>query len=338
MGGKKNDMISTRTQQLAQLALLAAQPEQAGACLNEATLAALVEGRLDQETRKASLQHIASCERCLQLWLQLDQIWQMQQLDEGSSSHVQLHQRKVLAITGSLLAVAASVAVFVTLTPQMMHQRTVTRAPLTSQQAAKRVTEAEAPSKAPPSPQIERAPAPLQSTEESQPEKKLAGNAPSSAAPGKTRNPIVAAMPAPSAPQAQISATPEPPASVAADQSQAVAPIMAESAKGGAPQPAIAKRNFSAANNQPQGEITSNQAMATSPVSLWTNQIRQGCSQKPASEFFIRIAREGRQLLASPSLTSDERQQVQQILIRITMRKSPEENCQDLQQVLEQHP
>ena len=107
-------------QRLALLALLADRPQPTGQCLKDETLAALVEGKLAHKETEQCLAHLATCEQCLSLWLQLDQYWQSEKTSRpGARFHRFITRPRVLTAAGSLLAVAASIAVFlqITLTP-----------------------------------------------------------------------------------------------------------------------------------------------------------------------------------------------------------------------------
>lgn len=102
---------------LALLALVSEQPEPCGACLEPEELSALIEGRLTPEQIEPCLTHLAGCERCYALWLRLDREWRGQTGRSNRNTLRRLISRpRVLAAAGSLLAAAASIAVFLNIT------------------------------------------------------------------------------------------------------------------------------------------------------------------------------------------------------------------------------
>lgn len=100
------------------LLALAGGSKPAGPCPDAETLAALVEGRLAPEQLDACLGHLAGCDACTALWLQLDQEWRQSAGKPRSKLRQFLARPRVLAAAGSLLAAAASIAVFLNLTIQ----------------------------------------------------------------------------------------------------------------------------------------------------------------------------------------------------------------------------
>lgn len=102
---------------LALLALVSEQPEPCGACLEPEELSALIEGRLTPEQIEPCLTHLAGCERCYALWLRLDREWRGQTGRSNRNTLRRLISRpRFLAAAGSLLAAAASIAVFLNIT------------------------------------------------------------------------------------------------------------------------------------------------------------------------------------------------------------------------------
>ncbi len=102
---------------LALLSLVSEQPEPCGACLEPEELSALIEGRLTPEQIEPCLTHLAGCERCYALWLRLDREWRGQTGRSNRNTLRRLISRpRVLAAAGSLLAAAASIAVFLNIT------------------------------------------------------------------------------------------------------------------------------------------------------------------------------------------------------------------------------
>ena len=112
--------LEAQREQERRLALLALAggSKPAGPCPDAETLAALVEGRLAPEQLDACLGHLAGCDACTALWLQLDQEWRQSTGKPRSKLRQFLARPRVLAAAGSLLGAAASIAVFLNLTLQ----------------------------------------------------------------------------------------------------------------------------------------------------------------------------------------------------------------------------
>ena len=109
----------TAERRLALLVLTGEQPQASGSCLDLEELAALVEGKLAPEQVEPCLDHLAGCEHCYALWRQLDREWQEQAGKSGRNTLRRLIRRpRFLATAGSLLAAAASIAVFLNITTQ----------------------------------------------------------------------------------------------------------------------------------------------------------------------------------------------------------------------------
>lgn len=115
----KSEMDQQREadRRLAMLALVSEQPEPCGACLEPEELSALIEGRLTPEQIEPCLTHLAGCERCYALWLRLDREWRGQTGRSNRNTLRRVISRpRFLAAAGSLLAAAASIAVFLNIT------------------------------------------------------------------------------------------------------------------------------------------------------------------------------------------------------------------------------
>lgn len=112
--------LDAQREQERRLALLALAggSSPAGPCPDAETLAALVEGRLAPEQLEACLGHLAGCDACASLWLQLDQEWRQSAKGRRSNLRQFLARPRVLAAAGSFLAAAASIALFLNLTLQ----------------------------------------------------------------------------------------------------------------------------------------------------------------------------------------------------------------------------
>lgn len=83
-----------------------------GSCLSSKEMAELLDGKCDTDQQQLHLAHLSSCETCYKEWLDLQQ--------ELSSGNVEkkkalIFQRRFLAVSGSLMAVAASVVFFLNL-------------------------------------------------------------------------------------------------------------------------------------------------------------------------------------------------------------------------------
>lgn len=98
---------------VAQLGLAAdLRGAQQGSCLSSKEMAELLDGKCAPDKQQLHLAHLSSCETCYREWLELQQ-----ELSRGNVKQKKalLFQRKFLAVSGSLLAVAASVVLFLNL-------------------------------------------------------------------------------------------------------------------------------------------------------------------------------------------------------------------------------
>lgn len=108
-----NDKIKENNKRTGLLALAADQQTPLSSCLNSEEMAALVEKTLSAEQIEVGLEHISSCEACYREWhflskLQLEQV----ALKKKSGILSFFKRSKGLAITGSTLAAAASLVIF----------------------------------------------------------------------------------------------------------------------------------------------------------------------------------------------------------------------------------
>jgi hypothetical protein len=107
-------------QRLALLALLADRQPPGGDCLSAEQLAALVEGTMDSAAVERCLAHLAKCDHCSTLWLQLDQERQrLQRQQEHSKRRRLVKKPRMFTMVGSVFAAAASIAVFLTITTRL---------------------------------------------------------------------------------------------------------------------------------------------------------------------------------------------------------------------------
>ncbi len=139
---KAFDKTRAARRRLALLVLSGDQPAPATPCPEPTELAALVEGRLEPAREETCLAHLAGCDRCCALWLQLDRHRQEQAATGRRGRLLRLIGRpRTLTVAGSLLAAAASVALVLTLTLQA-DRTTLTRQPEQSVEKQSRATPA----------------------------------------------------------------------------------------------------------------------------------------------------------------------------------------------------
>lgn len=86
--------------------------EKQGSCLSSQEMAEFLDGKCEADLYQSFLAHLSSCDSCYREWLELDQ-----ELFHNRSvpRKVFLFQRKFLAVSGSLLAAAASVVFYLNL-------------------------------------------------------------------------------------------------------------------------------------------------------------------------------------------------------------------------------
>jgi len=332
---------------LALLALVSEQPEPCGACLEPEELSALIEGRLTPEQIEPCLTHLAGCERCYALWLRLDREWRGQTGRSNRNTLRRLISRpRVLAAAGSLLAAAASIAVFLNITvdhgalprlPEKAVQEQALSMP------ALKTADQVAPEQAPAPP----AASSLQSADE-QPGN-LAINQADKLADRETVAPRVddakhrsrntASQPLDQTLDAAASA-----------QRKATAPaITAQGEKKAEQSPAIADQQAvqseetaappvgTAVPSSPQQPAL--RAAAAPPAAekaeaapltyaTWQTALRQGCQGQPGPQFFETIRNEGTQLLRqSATLPKQERRRIERVLALIGGSQTPAQQC-----------
>jgi hypothetical protein len=98
---------------VAQLGLAAdLQDSPQGSCLSSKEMAELLDGKCEIDQQQLYLAHLSSCETCYREWLDLQQ-----ELSRGNvvQKKALIFQRRFLAVSGSLLAAAASVVFFLNL-------------------------------------------------------------------------------------------------------------------------------------------------------------------------------------------------------------------------------
>jgi hypothetical protein len=354
---------------LALLVLAGEQPKPDGACLDPEELASLVEGKLPPEQAEACLDHLAHCEYCYALWRQLDRDWQEQEGKSGQGSLLRLISRpRFLTAVGSLLAAAASIAVFLNITTEA-DRHSLMRLPDTS------VQERTLPL---PSPEPASEPVPALSADKGLPPPA------SPVSPGQ--GPTFTTEEQAAAPAAQPTerrkkqaigqaekesvgvddAAKQMQQTKAAKRAEEVAPIPAEKTQqvvGQAPVSAdrmeekreldatsVPEKRNAAPAAAPQAASRSTDTAPAPPaavaggaqlltVSGWQNRIREGCRHQPAPEFFSTLIEQGKQLLRQPAhLQTGERQRIERILVVLGSQQQPERCCRAVLDILGPEP
>lgn len=326
-------------QRLAMLALTGSAPEQAdGPCLSEEELACLVEGKTKPEHRERCFTHLAGCERCYAAWRQLDQEWQHQTAGSKRGKLLTFLSRpRVLTATGSLLALAASIAVFLNIT---MHadRQALLQLPASPAQRQEAIPP---PAPLPAAPEhskasefIERsaapAPPPLARQQEKTAGKGIARVEPTLKATAPKKMDRQAADPAArefeqmtpqTAPRVE-----EEKAAPARSLDQAKE-LSARAKQEAAPAPPPR------AMEAPAGQASNRADSQPTTVEEWRRKIRNECRGPLRPELLTSLSAQGRQLLTMPSaaLTPHDRQQMHKMLaILDDQQQSVAQRCQAL--------
>ena len=342
---------------LALLALAGEQPEPSGSCLDPEELAALIEGRLAPEQVEPCLAHLAGCEHCYALWLQLDRDWREQAGKSGRNRWRRLISRPpFLAAAGSLLAAAASIAVFLTITtqadrqaltrlPEQPVQEQVLSGPVTESSDKTAAVHSTAPSPpdaaihpSEPSRITEQAAAPATPPTEGSKKKALS----------RTDRNESGALDA---------AVPAQPPGMAAKREKRVPQVPMENAKpAGKSVPATAgmmedkkeqeatslpEKSAATLKAAPQAAVRATGTPApagdTAPltVAAWHNRIRAGCQDQRGPEYFADLSQQGIQLLRqSAALHQQEQRQVERLLGILGNQQSAGQQCRALLEIL----
>lgn len=323
---------------LALLTLIGQLPEPSGSCLKAEELAALVERRLAPERLEICLAHLAGCDHCYAFWRRLDQDRQQQQQAKGGSRSnlFKLCSRPpFLAAAGSLLAAAASIAVFLTITTRVDH-RTLTqlaekpvqeqRLTLPAEDRSNRVLpEPAAPALAPVSRDAAK--------EKAAPQQ------------GENRTKALTRQEAMTSPARRAKpAQPEMKAAQKKEKTEAAgAPEVTKTDRLEADQQA----SLGAVQSVPAVPPPAPQAAAVPPPGAgggvrsltydeWGARIRAGCQERPEAAFFIDIKLQGQRLLAEATgLTTQEQRRVEQILTQLAEQHPMEQQCRSLLQMLD---
>lgn len=322
------EQYKVQQRRLALLALLADQPKATSSCLEDDQLAALVEGSLAQDQVDECMAHLAQCDRCSALWVQLDQEWQRQERLEQRSKRRKLQKKpRPFTIIGSLLAAAASIAVFVTITtrvdrkishprpPTPARQQSLTAVPPAPSEEKDAVQES-ALAIAPPQGQEPAAATDSTSTDTPAAAPQLMADRAVSDQQAEDEKKESAAPPALTTAQAPLPASES--ANVAEKEGAPAAPEpMARMAKPAAapPPPAVG---------------------GAAPLSFaaWQEQLRRECTQPPSAEQLAALAAQGRQMLASEALDAEGRQRVTTLLELVERQEDVELRCKAILELL----
>lgn len=322
------EQYKAHQRRLALLALLADQPKTTTACLEDEQLASLVEGAVPQEEVDQYMAHLAQCDRCSGLWVQLDQEWQRQEKIEQRNKRRKLQKKpRPFTVAGSLLAAAASVAVFVTITTRVDRKISL---PLTT----------------PPARQQELAAvAPAPSEEKGVAQESVPATAPPQvqepvAATDRTAEPIAApqlmADRALSDQQAEAKKKDSVPPPTASNQAPLLASGSANVAEKEAPATLAAAPEPMARMAKPAAVPPQPTVGGAAPLSFaaWQEQLRRGCTQLPSPEQLAALAAQGRQLLASEALDAEGRQRVTTLLESLVRQEEVELRCKAILELL----
>jgi hypothetical protein len=352
----------TAERRLALLVLTGEQPQASGSCLDLEELAALVEGKLAPEQVEPCLDHLAGCEHCYALWRQLDREWQEQAEKSGRNTLRRLfRQPRFLATAGSLLAAAASIAVFLNITTQA-DRHTLMRLP--EQPVQEQVLPAPATESVnklaaenglvPPPPPAsmspsqtqqskEQAAAPITPPPESSKKKVLTRTARDTS---ETREAAEAAQPRAKAAKREEKGAQAPIESAAPvgestpanadmmedkkEQEAMSLPGKSAAAPTATPQAALRAAGGSAPLPAPV-------AKSAAPLTLadWQNRIREGCQGQPGADFMATISQQGQQLLrVTTALHQQEQRQIERILAVLGTQQPAEHQCRALLDIL----
>ncbi len=339
---EKNDLDRKRETQrrLALLALNNEHPQPVGTCLKAEELACLVEGRLDDDQSEACLTHIAGCERCYSLWRQLHRDRHQQSGHaENRSRLVQLLRRpRSLATAGSLLAAAASIALFLSLTMRTDRQALMQwpSEPLHEQQRTLPAPESSLNQAVPAAP----SPVPaIQPMEEGTKEKARSENLRASeqeAQPPLPPPSLPGQRTVPAAADSSAAGQTSPPLG---DEGSIAAPMAKKQALADRAIPAVPPQNARHADTTTQPRAEQRSETGQRSLSEWHQAIRTGCQGQPDSDFFARLEQQGHRLLtgnAFPLLSAEDRIRTETILTLLAeQRRQPADlRCQALLQLL----
>lgn len=302
---------------LALLVLSGEQPPPKESCLDAEELAALVEGRLPAARVAPCLDHLAGCERCYALWLQLEGAFHQQRHTAPRNVLRRLIGRpRFFAAAGSLLAAAASIALVVTIS---LRTDRASLPGMTVKSAQEQTQPAPADGRA-----SKMTPRAEQPAEEGELERTtLAGQRHSAQDAAGGPVPAPAAPPAGSTDRADALGTPGP----LGENRASIDPSREHSRTDTAPV-ADAARAKSAEKPQPH------------PLATWLEKLRIGCQTPPSATLLADALRQGQQLLAKPAAASLSEEDQMRIATIVTLleahRLQPAtEQCQALRPLLD---
>ncbi len=306
-------------QRLALLALLADRPRPSGQCLSDATLAALVEGKLGKDEVEACLVHLAQCEQCMQLWLQLDQHRQGHRQQDREGKRLRFLSRpKVLTAAGSLLAVAASIAVFVTITTRM-DQSLVIQQPLHQAPTTEAMQEEGS--------EQEKAMEPLPEPAASQQQVQGAPTTTRDRAEDGVFSSLQHELGEQRALERKKSAQKAGKASGSSSVGSGRS-VLAQKAE-------IASGANSASRIQAPAQLDEAERAIQIDLDTWKEKLRAACEQSPATQLPARFARQGEQLLYGETLDPAQRVLVKKLLAHIARTGTPVESCRRILKLLD---
>ena len=320
---EQRDFDKTRAAQrrLALLVLSSDQPAPATPCPEPAELAALVEGRLEPAREGTCLAHLAGCDNCCSLWLQLDRHRQEQAATGRRGRLLRLVGRpRALTVAGSLLAAAASVALVLTLTLQA-DRTTLTRLPEKTAEVQSRAT----------SGTDSAVPPPAASEQQGYGRERLETASPHAA--GSTQPRSLEAKREDALVHSKVATTePDSPAAEAQPAATGGQDLERSGQK-------AASLPGTAADEQappPSGQFQlGRRAKAPLTVSGWQDRIRAGCTGQPDAAFFAGIRDQGTTLLADPAdLNEPERHRIERILALLSRPQPANDHCRAMLDLL----
>ncbi|MGD9947372.1 MAG: hypothetical protein AB7U29_02710 [Desulfobulbus sp.] len=316
----KSKQFEQHQQQQRRVALMALlthhRPQPTDQCLKDETLAALVEDKLEQSEVERCMAHLAECDQCLRLWLQLDQHWQSLSKQKKRPNRLQfLSKPKILTAAGSFLAVAASIALFVTITTRMDQSLLVHQSLHQPQILEKKRPE---PSRREKTFQLS---VPAPTTSEERPQKINEGASPA------------ASSSALFAPKSKLLDMGFPKLEQEDTQGNTVQ-AKKSAAKDSPPGSLVQEAELapSTADAGPRGAL---QAGAT-PLNLetWKKNLRYACEQGFEKKLPAHFAKQGRQLLATGTLDNEQQALVKGLLEQLPRNDIPAQSCRRILELL----
>ena len=327
---KAIDKTRTSRWRLALLVLSSDQPAPATPCPEPAELAALVEGRLEPAREETCLAHLAGCDNCCALWLQLDRHRQEQAATGARGRLLRLVGRpRALTAAGSLLAAAAGVALVLTLTLQA-DRTTLTRQPEQSVEKQSRATpgaDSAVLAKSGENP-VAAVPPPATSEQKTFARKRLETASPQMA--GSAQSQSRAAKGEDGAVRDRV-ATTEPASPAVEAQPAASNGQDLESNEQGRSASSLPNTTGEPAA-PPSGRLQpARRAKANLTFSGWQDRIRAGCKGQPDPTFFAGVRDQGRTLLAAPDgLNEQERRLIEGVLALLAEPQPANHRCRAL--------